>query len=194
MTSARTSLSIALACLALAACSEGTPPLATVNDFDSQRYLGTWHEIAAIPAWFQRQCVRDTTATYAPAPDPDQIAVDNSCRRADGSLDTALGRARFTAPEQDGRLEVAFFRVGGQWLWPIAGDYDVIALDPDYRWSLVGHPSRDYAWILARDPQLDEATLRQLRQRLAAAGYDPCRLIITAIDDPRHGQSLCAPS
>ena len=114
--------------------------------------------------------------------------------RADGSLDTALGRARFTAPEQDGRLEVAFFRVGGLWLWPIAGAYDVIALDPAYRWSLVGHPSRDYAWILARDPQLDDATLLQLRQRLAAASYDPCRLIITAVDDPRRGRSLCAPS
>ena len=157
MPSARTSLPVVLACLALAACSEGDPPLATVSDFDPQRYLGTWHEIAAIPAWFQRQCVRDTTATYAPAPDPGQIAVDNSCRRADGSLDTALGRARFTAPEQEGRLEVAFFQVGGQWLWPIAGDYDVIALDPDYRWSLVGHPSRG----LCLDPGAGPAARRR---------------------------------
>ena len=180
-----------LAALALVGCG-GEPPLATVSDFDAQRYLGTWHEIAAIPAWFQRNCASDTTAVYAPAPEPGEIAVTNSCRTAGGSLETALGRARFTAPPNEGRLEVTFVDVGGVWLWPIAGGYDVLALDPDYRWSLVGHPSRGYAWILARAPRLEAGTLVVLRDRLAADGYDPCRLIVTAKDDPRRGQSLCA--
>lgn len=192
MPSARSTVPIAAALL-LAGCAHA-PPLATVNDFDAERYLGTWHEIAAIPAWFQRRCVRDTTANYAAAPEPGQIEVTNSCRRADGSLDTAQGRARFVAAETEGRLEVTFFRLGSWWLWPVAGAYDVVAVDPGYRWSLVGHPSRDYAWILAREPQLDDATLRQLEQRLSAAGYDPCRLIVTAAGSPRVGQSLCAPT
>lgn len=180
-----------LAVLALAGCSRA-PPLQTVSDFDAQRYLGTWHEIAAIPAWFQRDCASDTMASYAPAPEPGQIAVTNSCRTADGALDTALGRARFTAPPNEGRLELAFVDVGGVWLWPIAGDYEVLTLDPGYRWSLVGHPSRDYAWILAREPRLDAPTLAMLHQRLATERYGPCRLIVTAKDDPRRGQSLCA--
>lgn len=55
-----------------------------------------------------------------------------------------------------------------------------MALDPDYRWSVVGHPSRDYAWILSRTPSLPTDTLRQLRERLSAVGYDTCRLIVTA--------------
>ena len=74
-----------LAALALAGCG-AEPPLATVSDFDVQRYLGTWHEIAAIPAWFQRNCASDTTAVYTPAPEPGEIAVTNSCRTAVVSL------------------------------------------------------------------------------------------------------------
>jgi apolipoprotein D and lipocalin family protein len=177
----------------LAACaSSGKPPLTTVEDFEAERYLGTWHEIAAIPAWFQRDCARDTKAEYTAVPEPGQIGVLNSCRRADGTLDSARGRARFTGPEDQGRLEVTFFRPLGFWLWPIAGAYDVLALDEGYRWSLVGHPSRDYAWILAREPRLDDATLDQLRERLATGGYDPCRLIVTADADPRRGRSICS--
>lgn len=179
--------------LALAACaSSGKPPLTTVEDFEAERYLGTWHEIAAIPAWFQRDCTRDTMAEYTAVPEPGQIGVLNSCRRADGTLDSAQGRARFTGPEDQGRLEVTFFRPLGFWLWPIAGAYDVLALDEDYRWSLVGHPSREYAWILAREPRLDDATLDELRERLAAEGYDPCRLTLTADADPRRGRSICS--
>lgn len=176
--------------LLLAACSSD-PPLRTVADFDAQRYLGTWHQVAAIPAWFQRQCASDTEAVYSAVAAAGEIGVANSCRRDDGKLDTALGRARFTAPANEGRLEVTFLEFGGYWVWPISGAYQVMALDPDYRWSLVGHPSRGYAWILAREPRLDDSTLLSLRERLREQGYDPCRLILTADADPRRGRTLC---
>jgi apolipoprotein D and lipocalin family protein len=180
------------ALLMLAGCTRADhPPLETVQDFRVEPYLGTWHEIAAIPAWFQRDCARDTMAQYQPAAESGQIEVVNSCRREDGTLLEADGRARFTGPEHEGRLEVTFVKLLGHWVWPIAGAYDVIALDPGYRWSLVGHPSRDYAWILAREQQLDDAVLSQLKKRLAAAQYDPCRLVLTASADPRRGRSLC---
>jgi apolipoprotein D and lipocalin family protein len=174
----------------LAACA-GQPPLPTATDFDAGRCLGTWHQVAAIPTWFQRQCASDTGAVYTPAPDPGQIGIENSCRRADGMVDTARGRARFTGPPDEGRLEVTFLEVGGHWLWPISGAYQVVALDPAYRWSLVGHPSRGYAWILARERRLDDAVLLELRDRLGEAGYDPCRLILTADGDSRRGRNLC---
>lgn len=183
----------AIAALALlpAACGRPAPPLEPVAGFAVERYLGTWHEIASIPAWFQRDCAADTTATYGPAPeDPAWIAVRNACRTAGGEEKVAIGRARFTGPADRGALEVTFLEPLGFRLWAAAGDYVVIALDPDYRWSLVGHPSRDYAWILAREPDLPDATLIALRGRLEAAGYDPCRLVLTGAG-PRRGRSLC---
>lgn len=180
--------------LVLAGCTRPTsgPPLEPVAGFEAERYLGTWHEIATIPAWFQRDCARDSLAEYGPAPeDPTWIAVRNACRTADGTEKVAIGRARPTGPVDRGGLEVTFLEPLGFWLWALAGDYVVIALDPDYRWSLVAHPSRDYAWILAREPQLADPALRMLRGRLEAAGYDVCRLRLTASADPRRGARLC---
>ena len=63
------------------------------------------------------------------------------------------------------KLLVSFFR-------PFYGDYWILALDPGYRWVLVGEPGRSYAWILAREPKLDEATLEALLSQAAALGFD----------------------
>ncbi|MFO1067223.1 MAG: lipocalin family protein [Geminicoccaceae bacterium] len=175
----------------LAGCA-GTPrpALEHVDDFQLDRYLGTWHQIATIPAWFQDQCVGDAQAVYAlDEANPGLVVVTNSCRVESGATDVAEGRARFVGPPSEGRLEVTFISLFGHWIWPIPGGYVVVALDPDYRWVLVGHPTRDYAWILARDRTLPDSTLLALRQTLQRNGYDPCRLLLT--EPGRNGPSLC---
>jgi apolipoprotein D and lipocalin family protein len=45
-------------------------------------------------------------------------------------------------------------------------------LDPDYRWAVVGHPAREYLWILSRTPTLDEALYQEILSRIQAKGYD----------------------
>ena len=55
----------------------------------------------------------------------------------------------------------------------------IIDLDPEYRYAAVGHPSRDYLWILARTPTLDPMLYRALSARLEAQGYDLTRLKLT---------------
>ena len=77
----------------------------------------------------------------------------------------ARGIARVVEGSGNGKLRVSFFR-------PFYGDYWILALDPGYRWVLVGEPGRSYAWILAREPKLDEATLEALLTRAAALGFD----------------------
>jgi apolipoprotein D and lipocalin family protein len=76
------------------------------------------------------------------------------------------------------KLRVSFFR-------PIYGDYWILDLDPDYRWVLVGEPSRKYAWILARAPDLDAATQETLLTRAAELGFDRQAFVST----PHAGQS-----
>jgi apolipoprotein D and lipocalin family protein len=165
--------------------------LTPVGDFSVERYLGTWHEIASIPAWFQDQCVAGTTATYTPAEAPGEIVVLNACDTAAGARDRALGRARFTGPTDEAALQVTFLSLLGRPLWFTAGDYVVIALDADYRWSAVAHPSRDFAWILAREPDLDRSVLARIERAYAAAGYDTCRLLMSPRQSGEPRRPLC---
>ena len=174
--------------VAIAGCSSDAPaPMRTVSNFEVERYLGQWHQVAAVPAWFQSECAAHTTASYTLG-DDGLLEVLNSCDKADGSRKQAEARARFLDSGSDGRLEVTFVEVLGSWIWPAAGDYWIIGLDPDYQWSVVGQPSRKYAWILARSQSLDLRTLQEIRHILESQAYDTCRLVLTS---PEQQGRLC---
>lgn len=161
--------------LGLAGCSKTTterlqlPTLETVPEVDLERYLGTWYEIASYPQRYQEGCT-GTTATYTLREDGD-IDVLNRCRKSslDGKEDTAEGRARVADSQTNAKLEVSFFG-------PFWGDYWIIDLGPDYEHAVVGHPSRDYLWILSRTPTMDEATYKEILNRVKAKGYPLDRL------------------
>jgi apolipoprotein D and lipocalin family protein len=172
----------------MAGCSSDPhAPMSTVSNFEVERYFGQWHQVAAIPAWFQSDCVANTAADYAIGEDG-LIEVVNSCDTADGSRKKAEARARFLKGPSDGRLEVTFVKVAGLWVWPASGDYWIIGLDPEYRWAVVGQPSREFAWILARSRSLDAQTLRNILRILEREAYDTCELLLTT---PEQQDRLC---
>ena len=160
--------------LAAAGCATTTtrlklPELRTVGRVDLERYVGTWYEIASFPQRFQRGCT-GTTATYTLRKDG-QIDVLNRCWRDSltGRETEAKGRARVVDPSTNAKLKVSFFR-------PFWGDYWIVALGPDYEYAVVGHPSRDYLWILSRRPTLDGALYEGIVNRLREQGYEVSRL------------------
>lgn len=152
------------------------PRLETVEHVELPKYLGTWYEIARYPQSFQEGCVA-STATYELREDG-EISVVNRCRKdtLDGEQDSAEGRARVVDPGTNAKLEVTFF-------WPFWGDYWIIDLDEDYQWAVVGHPSRDYLWILSRTPRMDDATYAAILERLQKQGYPLDRLLKTLQPD-----------
>jgi apolipoprotein D and lipocalin family protein len=161
-----------LASLLLAAPVFAAPPLATVRDFDVSRYLGIWHQVALIPNRFQARCVGDTTARYALRADG-RLEVVNRCREAGGGYAQAVGVARRNADYDDPAiLEVRFAPAWLSALPFVWGDYWVLALADDYRAALVGAPNREYLWILARQPTLDEAEYARLVAIAKAQGFD----------------------
>jgi apolipoprotein D and lipocalin family protein len=177
---------IALAAWLLAAAA--TPvvaqPLQPVPALDLARYAGTWHEIARYPNWFQRNCVGDVTATYT-VRDDGLVGVLNACRRADGEMIRAEGVARRPdAARAPAELEVRFAPDWLAWLPLVWADYWVVDLAPDYSYALVGEPTREYLWLLARSPRLDDATYARLLERATALGYDRSRLVRSAARAP----------
>jgi apolipoprotein D and lipocalin family protein len=110
-----------------------------VVEGDLERYMGRWYELAALPNFFQRRCVRDTTADDKLRSDG-ILAVTNPCKKQDGTVDEARGVARAADPATNSKLEVSLVSVSGKHLfW---GDYWMLGLGADYDYALVGTPSR----------------------------------------------------
>jgi len=153
------------------ACAKDESDLAAVLSVDLKRYVGRWFEIARYPNRFQKQCSGDTTATYTGLSDG-KIEVLNQCRKPDGQMEVAKGKAKIADQTSNAKLRVTFF-------WPFYGDYWVIGLDPDYRWAVVGEPGRKYLWILSRTAQMSASDYDQVIGIIREKGYDPGKLIKT---------------
>jgi apolipoprotein D and lipocalin family protein len=163
-------LCLALLGALLCACSTLPPPGVTpVAPFDLQRYLGKWYEIARLDHSFERG-LSDIHAIYSVAEDGSVTVLNRGYNVARGSWRDATGRAVFTGEPTRGALKVSFFG-------PFYGGYNVIALDPAYRWAMVMGPDRSYFWILSRDKQLPEGVKADLLRQAAAAGVDTGKLI-----------------
>ncbi len=180
-TNALPSLLIILLSLGLLACAgpaalEGSKGPPTVDHVDLARYQGTWYEIARLPMWFQRNCIR-SKATYGVL-DSGEVSVRNECDTADGKLLSATGRARSVDPATNARLEVRF----DNW-WSVfvpsnpQGNYWILYLDEGYRTVIVGTPDRKNLWIMARTPSLEPAQYRELVDRARALGFDTSSLV-----------------
>lgn len=137
---------------------------------DLERYLGRWFEIARYEQSFQKGCV-GVTADYTLREDG-SINVFNRCRKADGRMDEARGRAKVVDRVTNAKLKVSFFG-------PFYGDYWVLDHADDYSWSIVGESSGRYLWILARTPTPPEAQVADLIARTRAMGYETSMLIRT---------------
>lgn len=155
--------------LLLAGCATRSP-LPTVARVDLERYEGRWFEIAKYPNWFQRGCVADTTAEYTAQSDS-AIRIVNRCRQKNGMIREATGWATVVPGSNNSKLRVRF---SGS---PVAGDYWIIGLDEkNYSWALVGHPSRQFLWILAREPELDAKTYGTIIALAEGLGYKAARI------------------
>ena len=134
------------------------------------RYLGHWYELARYEQGFQKDC-DGVTADYAMRSDG-KISVLNKCRKPDGALKQAEGKAKIVDLATNAKLKVSFFG-------PFYGDYWVLDHADDYAWAIVGEGSGRYLWILSREANPGQAKLDSLIARAAALGYDTAMLRIT---------------
>jgi len=162
-----------IALLFLNGCTSApTLPLPTVAKIDLERYAGTWIEIARYENRFETGCA-GATAQYSL--EKDHVRVINSCYDQHGVKSAqASGRAYAVEESNNSKLRVSFFR-------SFYGDYWVVMLGDQYRYSVVGDPNRQYLWILSRTKELTEEDKNTIIAYLPPIGYDPSQLYWTAV-------------
>ena len=159
----------------LSAFGQDKADLQTVPKVDLNKYAGKWFEIAKYPNRFQKKCVGNTTATYTLKSDG-RIEVLNQCVKKDGLVDTAKGEAKVADKTTNAKLKVRFAPGVLSWLPFVWGNYWVIELGPNYEYTVIGEPDRDYFWILSRKPEMSDATFQAILRRAEAAGFNPAKV------------------
>ncbi len=162
--------------LALAGCTGLPDGVEAVDDFELDRYLGTWYEIARLDHRFERG-LSNVQARYALREDGGVRVLNRGYDAAAGEWRDAEGKAYFIGERDTGRLKVSFFG-------PFYGAYNIIDLADDYSHAMISGPNRKYLWILAREPKLAPQVLERLLQRAKQLGFDTGSLIYPEHESP----------
>ena len=160
---------------AILGCTGVPKGLEPVSEFDGERYLGKWYEIARLDHSFERN-LSNVSAVYAEDKSGGITVLNRGYSEKTGEWKQIEGRARFIGDETVGSLKVSFFG-------PFYGGYHVIALDREnYSYAMVAGPNRSYLWILSRSTSLDETILSSLKVKAAEMGFETSELIAVKHD------------
>lgn len=142
----------------------------TVSQVELPRYMGKWYEIARFNHRFEKG-LQGVTAEYSFREDG-KIRVQNCGHKntLSGKKICSIGKARLPKDKQPGKLRVSFFL-------SFYSDYDILELDTNYKWALIGSKSDKYLWILSRTPQLPPDTLNNILEKAQKRGYDTSKFI-----------------
>ncbi|MGO1617202.1 MAG: lipocalin family protein [Oceanisphaera sp.] len=153
----------------LTACT-GLPDAVTpVKNFDSERYLGTWYEIARLDHSFE-QGLAQVTAEYQQGDEGEIRVINRGIVQQTQEQKKAVGKAYFVNDEQEAHLKVSFFG-------PFYSSYAVFELDEDYRYAFVSGYNHDYLWLLAREPEVSPALKAQFVEQAQQLGFATDQLI-----------------
>lgn len=152
----------------LAGCStfRKHDPIPVVGQVDLDRFMGKWYVIGSIQTVTDRKPF-NSTVTYERAKRGIDIAYQFNSGSSDGKLRTVKVSALIDNPGINSDWEVRYF-----YTWPFESDYKVIYLEPDYSVAVIGQPSRNYVWIMAREPRIDSPLYSDIILYLQEQGYD----------------------
>ena len=156
--------------LLLTGCISVPKNIKPVDNFQIERYLGKWYEIARLDHSFERG-LSSVNAEYSLRPDGGINVINRGFSSRDNKWKEIEGKGSFVDHNDVGFLKVSFFG-------PFYGSYVVFDLDRDnYSYALVCGPDKSYLWLLARSPQMDDNLKKRLVDKAASLGFDTTKLI-----------------
>lgn len=155
--------------IGLYSCSTIPKGVVPVSNFEKDRYLGKWYEIARFDFKFERG-LNNTTAEYTLNANG-TLKVDNrGYNIKKGEWKQAIGKAKFVSDERVAMLKVSFFG-------PFYGGYNVIALDSEYKYALIAGANFKYLWILSRETTIPQDVKESYLKIAKNYGFDTNKLL-----------------
>lgn len=163
-------------CMLLLVGCNSTNDLKVVSDFEPDRYMGVWYEMARLPNRFEKG-MSNVTATYSFNDDGSVKVVNKGYIDKKDQWKKAEAHAKSKGDASEGLLKVSFFK-------PFYASYKVVDLDNDYSRAIVTSGSYKYLWLLTREPNIADDELSSMVEKAKELGFDTSKLIF--VDQSRN--------
>lgn len=163
-------LFLILLVLSVSGCLGMPESVKPVSQFELDRYLGTWYEIARLDHSFERG-LSQVTAEYSLRDDGGVSVINRGFSAEEQEWDEAEGKAYFVDKDSEGYLKVSFFG-------PFYGSYVVFELEREnYSYAFVSGPNHDYLWLLSRTPTVSSDVIARFEAMSKERGFETGQLI-----------------
>ena len=165
-----TKAALLLSALLLVGCTGMPKTVKPVTDFELQRYLGKWYEIARLDHSFERG-MNQVSATYSLQQDGGVKVINRGFSEIKNEWKEAQGKAYFVDKDNEGYLKVSFFG-------PFYGAYVIFELEHEnYQYAFISGPNLDYLWLLSRTATVPQVVIDKFVAMSEARGFETDNLI-----------------
>ena len=161
---------VSLVAIALFSSCASIPKNAkAVTNFELNRYLGSWYEIARFDFRFEKN-LDNVAAQYSLNKKGTIKVVNSGYNFKSKEWKSVKGIAKFKKDKSVAEIKVSFFR-------PFYSGYNVVAIDKDYKYALVAGKDLSYLWILSRAQTIPENIKNEYLAIAQEIGFDTTKLI-----------------
>lgn len=159
-----------LSTLVVSSCVGMPESISPVNNFELNRYLGKWYEIARLDHSFERG-LEQVSAEYSLRKGGGVVVKNRGYSTAKQEWKEAVGKAFFVNEESKGHLKVSFFG-------PFYGSYIIFELDEEeYQYAFISGPNLKNLWFLSRTQTVAPAMIDQFVKKANELGFNTEELI-----------------
>jgi apolipoprotein D and lipocalin family protein len=142
-----------------------------VSNFELNKYLGKWYEVARLDHSFERG-LNQVSAEYSLREDGGVTILNRGFSSENNAWKEALGKAYFVNEPNEGYLKVSFFG-------PFYGSYIIFELDKEnYQYAFISGPDKDYLWLLSRTPSVKPEVMEKFISMSKERGFNTSQLIV----------------
>lgn len=152
----------------LNSCASIPKKAKAIKNFDVNKYLGTWYEIARFDFRFEKD-LDNVSAQYQLNEQGNVMVLNSGYNYIKKEWKKAEGIAKFRGDKDIAELKVSFFG-------PFYSGYNVVALDENYQYALVAGKNLSYLWILSRAKTIPDEVRAQYIKIADEIGYDTSKL------------------
>ena len=167
-------LALSALALSLSSCVSIPEGAKAVSPFNLDKYLGKWYEIARLDFKYERG-LSEVTAEYSRSGENTIRVLNRGFNKAENQWKESVGKAKPVGEADEARLKVSFFG-------PFYSGYNVIAIDPDYRYALVAGDNLKYLWLLSREKTMPQEIKDKYLEQARSLGYRTEDLVWTEHD------------
>lgn len=160
---------LAIGLLFMFSCKSIPDGAKAIDNFEVNKYLGTWYEIARLDFRFE-EGLNNTTATYSLKDNGTIKVVNRGFDFEKEKWKEAIGKAKFRGAKDIAELKVSFFG-------PFYAGYNVIAMKGDYEHVLVAGRNTEYLWILSRNKTIPQSVKSEFLEIATNIGFNVEELV-----------------